>query len=248
MQLLEQIAKLDYSGTLPPALLEVRQDFDAPKISDIPKSVHNALWESGILDRMQRGASVAVALGSRGISGIAEIAKSVVECLRGAGLEPFIVPAMGSHGGATAEGQKEVLSHLGITSEAVEAEIRASMEVNEIGNIEGGPSFFQGSASADADHTLLVNRIKPHTAFRGKLESGLAKMEVIGLGCQRGASILHNLGIPAFQQFLAPAARIYEENSNVVGVWPFWKTPTTKQRKSRDSRHPRLELGKNPIC
>ena len=217
MQLLEQICNLDYSGTLPSTLLEVRQDFEAPRIRDISRRVRCALRESGILDQMQKGDTVAVALGSRGIANIAEIAKSTVDCLRAVGLKPFVVPAMGSHGGATAEGQKEVLSHLGITAEAVGAEIRASMKVKEIGTIDGGPSLFQGAASAEADHTLLVNRIKPHTAFRGKIESGLAKMEVIGLGCQRGASIMHNLGIPAFQRFLALSARIYEENSNVVG-------------------------------
>ncbi|AWT60265.1 MAG: hypothetical protein DF168_01470 [Candidatus Moanabacter tarae] len=217
MKLLEQICMLDYSGTLPSSFLEVRQDFDAPRIRDISRRVQSALQEGKILNQMRKGDSVAVALGSRGIANIAEIAKSTIDCLRLAGLKPFVVPAMGSHGGARANGQKEVLSHLGITTQTVGAEIRASMEVKEIGKIDGGPSLFQGAASAEADHTLLVNRIKPHTAFRGKLESGLAKMEVIGLGCQRGASLMHNLGIPAFQKFLGPSARIYEKNSNVVG-------------------------------
>ena len=217
MRLLEQIRNLDFPGPLPPTLLEISQRFDAPKVSDPSVAARLALQESGILDRMSPGNSVAVAVGSRGIRNLAEIVKTVIDSLKGRELNPFVVPAMGSHGGATADGQLEILAHLGITSQAIGADIRASMDVIEIGSIPDGPPLFQGGSSAEADHTFLVNRIKPHTAFRGTLESGLAKMEVLGLGKQRGASCMHNLGIPAFQQFLAPAARIYEENTNVVG-------------------------------
>lgn len=217
MRLLEQIEKLHFPGTLPATLLEIRQRFNAPRAGDIPKSVQSALQGCGLLNRMERGDSVAVAVGSRGIRDITQIVRTIVQTLKGRGLKPFIVPAMGSHGGATARGQKAILSHLGITRDTIGAEIRASMEVVQIGRLANGPALFQGVISARADHTLLVNRIKPHTAFRGKLESGLAKMEVIGLGNQRGASLMHNLGIPAFQKYLIPAARIYEENSNVSG-------------------------------
>ena len=217
MRLLEQIEKLHFPGTLPATLLEIRQRFNAPRAGDIPKSVQSALQGCGLLNRMERGDSVAVAVGSRGIRDITQIVRTIVQTLKGRDLKPFIVPAMGSHGGATARGQKAILSHLGITRDTIGAEIRASMEVVQIGRLANGPALFQGVISARADHTLLVNRIKPHTAFRGKLESGLAKMEVIGLGNQRGASLMHNLGIPAFQKYLIPAARIYEENSNVSG-------------------------------
>ena len=117
MKLLEQICMLDYSGTLPSTFLEVRQDFDAPRIRDISRRVRSALQEGRILNQMRKGDRVAVALGSRGIANIAEIAKSTIDCLRLAGLKPFVVPAMGSHGGARANGQKEVLSHLGITTD-----------------------------------------------------------------------------------------------------------------------------------
>ncbi len=217
MRLLEQIRNLDFPGSLPPTLLEISHRFDAPRVSDPSVAARLALQESGILDRMSPGNSVAVAVGSRGIRNLVEIVKTVIDSLKGRELKPFVVPAMGSHGGATADGQLEILAHLGITSQAIGADIRASMDVIEIGSIPDGPPLFQGVSSAEADHTFLVNRIKPHTAFRGTLESGLAKMEVLGLGKQRGASLMHNLGIPAFQQFLAPAARIYEENTNVVG-------------------------------
>lgn len=217
MRLLEQIERLKFPGALPSTLLEIKQRFDTLSAGDIPQGVQAALQECGLLDRAERGHSVAVAVGSRGIRNIITIVKSIVQILRGWGLEPFIVPAMGSHGGATAHGQKVILSHLGITRETIGAEIRASMEVVKIGHLPDGPPLFQGVVSAEADHTLLVNRIKPHTAFRGRLESGLAKMEVIGLGNQRGASLMHNLGIPAFQKYLAPASRLYEENSNVSG-------------------------------
>ena len=217
MRLLKQIEKLRFPNTLPATLLEVRQRFNAPRAGDIPKSVQSALQGCGLLNRMERGDSVAVAVGSRGIRDITQIVRTIVQALKGRGLKPFIVPAMGSHGGATDRGQQAILSHLGITQDTIGAEIRASMEVVQIGRLPDGPPLFQGVISARAEHTLLVNRIKPHTAFRGKLESGLAKMEVIGLGNQRGASLMHNLGIPAFQKYLSPAARIYEKNSNVSG-------------------------------
>jgi hypothetical protein len=166
---------------------------------------------------MKPGASVAIGVGSRGIANLTLIVKTVIEQFKGAGLKPFIVPAMGSHAGATAEGQAAMLTKLGITPESVGAEIRSSMEVIQIGQIPAGPPLFQDKIASEADHTFLINRIKVHTAFRGKLESGLAKMEIIGIGKQHGASLMHNLGIPAFQKYLAPAARIYESNSNVVG-------------------------------
>jgi len=139
-------------------------------------------------DRIElpRKGSVAIAVGSRGISNLTEVVRTVVMKLREAGCEPFIAPAMGSHGGATAEGQRAVLSARGITEQSVGAPVRSAMEVTSMGEIDGIPLFMDRLAQ-EADGVVLVNRIKPHTNFAGPTESGLIKMIAIGLGNQIGA-------------------------------------------------------------
>ncbi|MFN8459359.1 MAG: lactate racemase domain-containing protein [Anaerolineae bacterium] len=206
MQLVEQTQSLDFPAALPETLLVVEQRFDAPQVEDVAAAAQKALVESGLLARMTPGATVAVGVGSRGIANLPVIVRAVVERLRQTGCKPFIIPAMGSHGGATVEGQQALLAELGVTADSVDAEIRASMEVAQIGQIPAGPLLFQDVMSAAADHTLLLGRVKPHTDFRGQLESGLAKMALIGLGKQRGAAVMHTWGVPGFQRFLAPAA------------------------------------------
>ncbi len=217
MQLLQQIGTLDFPAPLPESLLLVEQRFDAPRVEDVAAAVRHALEDGELLHRIPAGATVAVGAGSRGIANIPTIVRAVVGRLREAGSRPFVFPAMGSHGGATAEGQKALLAELGITNESVGAEIRATMEVKQIGQIPDGPPLFQDVISAAADSTLLVGRVKPHTDFRSHIESGLAKMAVIGLGKQHGAALMHRLGAPGFQRYLEPAARIYEANTNLVG-------------------------------
>lgn len=217
MQLLEQIQTLNFPAPLPATLLAVAQRFDAPQVADVALAARTALEESELLARMQPGATVAVGVGSRGVANLPVIVRAVVERLQAAGLQPFVVPAMGSHGGATAEGQREMLAELGVTPESAGAEIRATMEVTRIGQLPDGPPLFQDVVSAAADHVLLINRVKPHTDFRGRLESGLAKMAVIGLGKQRGAEAMHAYGADGFRDFLAPAARIYEARTNLTG-------------------------------
>ena len=217
MRLLDQIQSLNFSAPLPPTLLAVEQKFDSAQLADLAATTRRALTNAELVARMQPGASVAIGVGSRGIANLSLIVRTTVDALREAGLKPFIVPAMGSHAGATAEGQTKMLANLGVTEETVGAEIRATMEVAQVGQLPGGPPLFQGRDSLAADYTLLINRVKVHTAFRAQIESGLAKMEVIGLGKQQGASLMHNLGVPAFQNYLAPAARIYEAETNVIG-------------------------------
>ena len=125
---------------------------------------------------------------------------------------------MGSHGGATPAGQKEMLAQLGVTEASIGAEIQTTMAVQQIGQIADGPPLYQGEDSAAADHALLISRIKPHTDFRSHLESGPSKMCVIGLGKQHGAALMHAGGGANFQKYLQPAARVYEANSNFVGA------------------------------
>jgi hypothetical protein len=218
MRLLEQIEQLNFPAPLPKTLLAVEQTFDAPRIKDIHAEVGNALRDSGLLAAMKPGDTVAVGAGSRGIANLAKIVRATVDHLKTAGMKPYVVPAMGSHGGATAEGQKEILAGMGVTAEAMGVEIRATMEVEPIGQIADGPILYQGKDSMAADHTILVSRIKPHTDFRSHLESGPSKMAVIGLGKQHGASIMHAGGGRNFQRYLEPAARIYELNTNLRGA------------------------------
>lgn len=217
MQLLEQIQHLRFPAPLPETLLEVHQTFDAPRVDDIPLAVSKAL-EDGLLTKIKPGDSVAVGVGSRGIANIAKIARATVERLKAHGAKPFVVGSMGSHGGGTAEGQREVLASMGVTEEYIGCEFRITMEVQEIGRIPNGPALHQDIHSAAADHTILCSRIKPHTDFHGRLESGPAKMEVIGLGKRHGAEMMHAYGTSGFQRFLAPAARVYEANTNVRGA------------------------------
>ena len=217
MQLLTQIQSLDFPTPLPRTLLAIEQRFEGPRVEDVAAAARDALAESGLLERLAPGAGVAVGVGSRGIANLPAIVAAVVERLRAAGAQPFVFPAMGSHGGATAEGQRMVLAELGVTAESTGAEVRATMEVAQIGELPGGPPLFQDLVSAAADATLLINRVKPHTDFRSHIESGLAKMAVIGLGKQRGAAAMHSWGAAGFQRFLEPAARIYAANTNLIG-------------------------------
>ncbi len=223
-----QIQQIEFASPLPSTLLEVEQRFDAPQVDDVAAATRTALESGGLLARMKPGATVAVGVGSRGVANVPVIVRAVVQRLREAGLEPFVFPAMGSHGGATAEGQIDVLAQLGVTPASVGAPVRATMEVREIGRLQGeslqdetlpeGMPLYQGLDSAAADYTLLVCRIKPHTDFRGEVESGPAKMSVIGLGKQRGALAMHALGGAAFQRYLMPAARVYALATNLIGA------------------------------
>ncbi|MDX1521309.1 MAG: DUF2088 domain-containing protein [Anaerolineae bacterium] len=217
IQLLEQTQSLNFPAQLSDTLLVIEQQFETTKVMDVPLATHQALENSGLLQQMKAGASVAIGVGSRGIVDLPVIVRTAVEQLKAEGLQPFIVPAMGSHGGATAEGQTAILAQLGITAETVRAEVRATMEVKEVGRIPGGPPLYQDIHSLAADHTLLINRVKPHTSFRSHIESGLAKMAVIGLGKQRGADEMHSMGVEGLQRYIAPAARLYEILTNLVG-------------------------------
>ncbi len=218
MRLFEQIQALRFPAPLPDRLLEVRQVYDYPRVADVAGAARAALEASGLLTIIQPGQSVAVGVGSRGIANLPAIVRAVVDRLKAHGAQPFIVAAMGSHGGATADGQRALLAELGITEASIGCPLRITMEVREIGRLPDGPALYQDLHSAAADHTLLISRIKPHTDFRGHLESGPSKMAVIGLGKRVGAEAMHAWGTAGFQQFLAPAARIYQANTNLRGA------------------------------
>jgi len=192
--------------------------YEYPRVADVAGAARAALEASGLLGIVQPGESVAIGVGSRGIANLPAIVRAVVDRLKAHGARPFIVAAMGSHGGATAEGQRALLAELGITEASMGCSLRITMEVREIGRLPDGPALYQDLDSAAADHTLLISRIKPHTDFRGSLESGPSKMAVIGLGKRVGAEAMHAWGTAGFQQFLAPAARVYQANTNLRGA------------------------------
>ena len=194
----------------------VRQCFDPSHEPDLRGAVHREIRRSGVRDAVRSGARIAVGVGSRGISGLREIVASLVAELRRLGAHPFIVPAMGSHGGASAQGQRQVLEAYGVTEKSVGAEIRSSMDVVVLGHLEDGTPVYFDRAAAEADGVVVVNRIKPHTCFRGPYESGLVKMLAIGLGKHAGASTLHAHGFPAFGHLLPAVARVVLERVPVL--------------------------------
>jgi hypothetical protein len=175
-----------------PKMVRVRQTFARPRIADIPKAVSTTLGEAAL--RVKRGDTVAVGAGSRGIASIDVIVGATVRWLKELGARPFVFPAMGSHGGGTAEGQLSVLEHYGITEATMGCPIRATMEVVQVGEALGLPVWCDKLAS-EADWIGIVNRVKPHTDFKGSIESGLFKMMTIGLGKHKGAIQYHRANI-----------------------------------------------------
>jgi hypothetical protein len=160
--------------------------------------------------------SIAVGCGSRGINNIAECAKAVVTELKALGAKPFIVPAMGSHGGATADGQREVLEGYGITEDYVGCPIRSSMDVVELGKLDNGMPVYLDKHAAEADAVVIIPRIKPHTNFRAPIESGIVKMLTIGLGKIVGATTLHTYGMDTFGELLPKAAKFIMAKKNFL--------------------------------
>jgi hypothetical protein len=177
-----------------PQMVKIRQKFDGTKLENLTEALELELQKPGTIDRIKPGQQVAVAVGSRGVANIALFTKITVEAIKEAGGHPFIVPCMGSHGGASAEGQKDVLHHLGVTETYVGAPIRSSMEVVKIDELPNGLPVYVDQIASTADAIVVINRVKPHTAFRGRIESGIMKMIAIGLGKQKGAEACHQLG------------------------------------------------------
>lgn len=203
-----------------PNFLKVKQDVNREILQDCAAKVVQELERPEIKQCVRPGMSIAITAGSRGVDNIALITKTVVQVLQDMQAHPFIIPAMGSHGGSTAEGQRAILTEYGITEETMGCPIRATMETVQIGTIEGsGEPILIDRYAAEADGIVIVNRVKPHTAFRGKYESGLMKMITIGLGKQKGAEVCHREGIlqlgPNMEKF---AFGILEKANILFGV------------------------------
>ena len=189
-----------------PKMAKVRQRFDDSKLDDVGQAIGEQMQLSEIRDRVKPGMKIAIGAGSRGIANIAEAVKATVQSLREQGAEPFIFPAMGSHGGANAEGQKALLEGFGICDDYVDAPIRASMDTVQVSELDDGTPLHVDRFASEADGIVLINRIKPHTTFRGKIESGIVKMIVIGMGKIKGATSMHWQGMDCFPKVLPDAA------------------------------------------
>ena len=200
-----------------PKIFRVRQTFEATRVEDVPGEVRAQLARLDLGQKLRPGQSVAITAGSRGIAQIAVILRAIVSHLTGLGGRPFVVPAMGSHGGATAEGQRRLLESYGITEEFVGCPIRSSMETVVVGRAaEGFPVHFDRLAF-EADHVLVCGRIKPHTTFAGQIESGLMKMLLIGLGKCEGATIYHRaIQDASFDQIVRSVAGTVLEKCRIL--------------------------------
>lgn len=174
-----------------PRMVKIRQTFPAPKIHDVAGTLRKELAKPNIANTIKPGMKIAIAVGSRGAAEIRTLTRITVEEVKKRGGQPFIVPSMGSHGGATPAGQVAVLANLGITEESAGCPIVSSMEVVELARLDNGLPVYIDKNAYNTDGIIVINRIKPHTAFRGQCESGLVKMVTIGLGKQKGAESCH---------------------------------------------------------
>ena len=174
-----------------PRMMRVKQHFDSPTLEDIPGGVRSEIAKLDLHSKVKAGDSVAVTVGSRGIANIALITRTIIEELNALGTKPFVVPAMGSHGGGTAEGQRAIVEGYGVTEEHIGAPIKSSMEVEQVGETEEGVAVYFDKHAYEADHVVVSGRVKAHTSFTGEIESGLHKMMLIGLGKHKGAALYH---------------------------------------------------------
>ncbi len=201
-------------GTFP-QLIKIRRRLPHNALANPEASLREQLGR--LAGAVPEGGSIAIAVGSRGIADLRLIIRTVSDFVRGQGGRPFVVPAMGSHGGATAEGQREVLAAYGITEETVNAPVHSSMEVVELQRAGPEVRLFMDKAAFESDGVILVNRVKPHTDFHGEYESGLVKMCVIGLGKHDGALEVHRHGVRGLRDLIAHAAKEILETGKILG-------------------------------
>ena len=195
-------------GTVLPRMVKVRQRFNVTEISDVQATLQAEFRNPDVGDTIKPGMRIAVAVGSRGLNQLPLLVKTTVEEIKARGGIPFIVPAMGSHGAATAEGQVTLLAELGVTEDSAGCEIISSMEVVKVGQIDSGLEVLMDKTAYEADGIVIINRIKPHTAFRGPCESGFAKMITIGLANQKGADACHAYGFGKMAEHVLEMAKI----------------------------------------
>ena len=205
-----------------PRMFHASQRFPDAHIErgDIPRVIFDEIDRSGMGERILPGKRIAITAGSRGIRNVDQITRSVVDYVKSRGAVPFIVPAMGSHGGATAEGQKEMLAGYGITEETMGCEIRSSMETVLLGLSELGKPVYMDKNAYEADGVILSCRLKPHNAFRGPVESGPCKMMTVGLGKQKGAEQVHSDGMDIIARNIPTMAKVTLSTGKILFAIP----------------------------
>jgi hypothetical protein len=200
-----------------PKFVRIQQQFERPKVEGIEKTIHDTLERLDLGKKIRPGQSVALTAGSRGIANIGRILKGTADFLKKLQAKPFLVPAMGSHGGSTAEGQRHIIESYGITEAFVGIPIRATMEVVPLASTSEGFPVFMDQFAAGADHIGVVGRIKPHTGYHGPIESGLLKMMMIGLGKQAGAKAYHRILLDySFDQVVRSVAKTVRANASIA--------------------------------
>ncbi len=197
-----------------PKMIKIKQIFNDKKIFDIEKATRTELENINL--NIKTDSQIAIAVGSRGITNIKKIIKTIVDFLKNNGAKPFIIPAMGSHGEATASGQVKVLSSYGITEEYLKVPIKSSMEVVELPQDELKNKVYIDKIAFESDGIIIINRIKPHTSFHGIYESGLFKMLTIGLGKHKGAIEIHKYGINGLKNLIYPTGKKIIKNSKIM--------------------------------
>lgn len=199
-----------------PKMAKIRQKFNPKKIEDVAVEVSKQLDRTEIRSAVKPGDSIAITCGSRGVANIPLVLREIANFLKSLGGKPFIIPAMGSHGGSTAEGQREIIESYGVTEDYVGCPIRSTMEVSLVGHTETGEPVYIDKYACEADGIVVVNRIKAHTSFRGKYESGLMKMITIGLGKQVGADTCHADGFKYMSEKVPMYANVIRKNAKII--------------------------------
>ena len=198
-----------------PVMHKVRQDFIRPRLNDIEAKIRQEIARPDIASKIKPGARIAVAVGSRGIKNIDRIVKETIIRIKALGGEPFVVSAMGSHGGGTPEGQREVLASYGITEESMGVRVITSVDVVSIGETKRGIKVYFDKEAFNADLVIPINRIKLHTDFVGEIQSGICKMLVIGLGNHIGCTAVHEIDFDYFEETLIDAAQMIINKANI---------------------------------
>lgn len=199
-----------------PKLRPVRQRFDDTRLDDVAAAVREEIAKPAIAGLVTPGARIAVAAGSRGLDQLPALVRATIDGLKALGADPFIVPAMGSHGGGSAEGQAALLAKLGVSEASMGCPVRSSMDTVELGRLPNGLPVLMDREAMSADGIVVINRVKPHTSFTGRIESGLAKMITIGLGKHLGAESCHAMGFGVMEENVVDMARLKIEATPIL--------------------------------
>ncbi len=196
---------------------KIRQYFNKTKIEDLPEYIHQSFKKSDLKKRIKPGSKIGITVGSRGISNIKPIVKEIISELKNLNVYPIILAAMGSHGGANSEGQREILASYGITENEMDVPILTSMEVIKIGEIDGRVPIYFSKDAMETDGIIALNRVKMHTDFKSNIiESGMSKILVIGLGKAKGASSIHSLGVYGLKNIIPKAAELIIKKAPII--------------------------------